>query len=42
MTDKNGNLKIIDLGMIHDVNSEIYPNGTPPFISPLKFFLIQK
>jgi len=39
MTDENGNLKIIDLGMVHDVNTNVFPNGTPPFVSPLKFFM---
>ena len=41
MTDEDGNLKIIDLGLIHDINTNVFPNGTPTFISPLKFTMIQ-
>jgi len=40
MIDEDGNLKIIDLGMVHDVNTKIYPNGTPTLISPIKYSLI--
>ena len=39
MIDEDGNLKIIDLGMVHDVNTKIFPNGTVTFISPLKFYI---
>ena len=40
MTDEDGNLKIIDLGMVHDVNTNVFPNGTVTFISPIKYSLI--
>ena len=40
MIDEDGNLKIIDLGMVHDVNTNVFPNGTPSFISPIKYSLI--
>jgi len=40
MTDEDGNLKIIDLGMVYEVNTEVKPCGSTIFVSPLKYTML--
>ena len=40
MTDEDGNLKIIDLGMVFNIKNNVTRDGTVTFMSPLKFTMI--
>lgn len=40
MVDEKGKLKIIDLGIIYDVEDNVTGSGSPFYISPLKYRLI--